>query len=108
MYVPNVYDRGAKEMMIQKLGGPEGLQQAIAQSWLTSYQVRPEVKARVDEYLMELNGYKSVDQVTPEVVQKHAMDKAYVQNLNVTLSLSAPKPDATQPWQRARKWEGRG
>ena len=76
-YVPNVYDRGAKELMIQKLGGPEGLQKAIAQSWLTSYRVRPEVKARVDEYLMELNGYKSVDQVTPEVVQKHAMDKAY-------------------------------
>lgn len=76
-YVPNVYDRGTKELMIQKLGGPEGLQQAIAQSWLTSYRVRPEVKARVDEYLMELNGYKSVDQVTPEVVQKHAMDKAY-------------------------------
>lgn len=76
-YVPNVYDRGAKELIMQKLGGPEGLQQAIAQSWLTSYRVRPEVKARVDEYLMELNGYKSVDQVTPEVVQKHAMDKAY-------------------------------
>ncbi len=76
-YVPNVYDRGAKELVMQKLGGPEGLQQAIAQSWLTSYRVRPEVKARVDEYLMELNGYKSVDQVTPEVVQKHAMDKAY-------------------------------
>ncbi|QEQ50446.1 internal (core) protein [Klebsiella phage vB_KpnP_IME335] len=76
-YVPNVYDRGAKELMMQKLGGPEGLQQAIAQSWLTSYRVRPEVKARVDEYLMELNGYKSVDQVTPGVVQKHAMDKAY-------------------------------
>ncbi|UPO42305.1 internal virion protein D [Klebsiella phage Kp11] len=76
-YVPNVYDRAAKELMTQKLGGPEGLQQAIAQSWLTSYRVRPEVKARVDEYLMELNGYKSVDQVTPEVVQKHAMDKAY-------------------------------
>ncbi|MFA8669437.1 transglycosylase SLT domain-containing protein [Escherichia coli] len=76
-YVPNVYDRAAKELMTQKLGGPEGLQQAIAQSWLTSYRARPEVKARVDEYLMELNGYKSVDQVTPEVVQKHAMDKAY-------------------------------
>lgn len=76
-YVPNVYDRAAKQLMTQKLGGPEGLQKAIAQSWLTSYRVRPEVKARVDEYLMELNGYKSVDQVTPEVVQKHAMDKAY-------------------------------
>lgn len=75
-YVPNVYDRSAKQLMTQQLG-PEGLQEAIAKSWLTSYHSRPEVKARVDEYLMELNGYKSVDQVTPEVVQKHAMDKAY-------------------------------
>ena len=75
-YVPNVYDRSVKQLMTQQLG-PEGLQEAIAKSWLTSYHSRPEVKARVDEYLMELNGYKSVDQVTPEVVQKHAMDKAY-------------------------------
>lgn len=75
-YVPNVYDRSAKMMMTQKLGA-EGLQEAISKSWLTSYRTRPEVKARVDEYLMELHGYKSVDQVTPEVVQKHAMDKAY-------------------------------
>lgn len=75
-YVPNVYDRSVKQLMIQRLG-PEGLQEAIAKSWLTSYHSRPEVKARVDEYLMELNGYKSAAEVTPEVVQKHAMDKAY-------------------------------
>ncbi|WYM31307.1 peptidoglycan transglycosylase [Citrobacter phage Citrof5] len=75
-YVPNVYDRSVKQLMTQQLG-PEGLQEAIAKSWLTSYHSRPEVKARVDEYLMELNGYKSVAEVTPEVVQKHAMDKAY-------------------------------
>lgn len=73
-YVPNVYDRAAKAGMIQKLGGPEGLQEAIAASWMTSYRVRPEVTKRVDEYLKELNG---VDKVTPEMVQKHAMDKAY-------------------------------
>ena len=73
-YVPNVYDRAAKAVMTQKLGGPEGLQNAIAASWLTSYKVRPEVAKRVDEYLMELNG---VDKVTPEMVKKHAMDKAY-------------------------------
>lgn len=76
-YVPNVYDRAAKQMVSQRLGGPEGLQKAIATSWLTSYRVRPEVKARVDEFLMEQNGFKTADQVTPEVVQKHAMDKAY-------------------------------
>lgn len=75
-YVPNVYDRSMKQMMVKELG-PEGLQEAIAKSWLTSYRVRPEVKARVDEYLMELNGLKTVQEVTPEMVQKHAMDKAY-------------------------------
>lgn len=73
-YVPNVYDAGVKKMMIQRMGGPEALQEAIAESWLTSYRSRPEVKKRVDEYLMELEG---VQEVTPEMVQKHAMDKAY-------------------------------
>lgn len=75
-YVPNVYDRSAKLAMVNKLGN-DGLQEAIALSWLTSYRSRPEVKARVDEYLMELNGLKSVQEVTPEMVHKHAMDKAY-------------------------------
>ncbi|ALA45099.1 internal virion protein with endolysin domain [Enterobacter phage phiEap-1] len=72
-YVPNVYDRATKQMFIQQYG-EEGLQNAIATSWLTSYRSRPEVKARVDEYLSELNGGA---EVTPEMVKKHAMDKAY-------------------------------
>lgn len=72
-YVPHVYDHGAKTLMIQQWGA-EGLQEAIAKSWLTSYRVRPEVKARVDEMLAELHG---VQEVTPEMVQKYAMDKAY-------------------------------
>ncbi|WWT40723.1 membrane-bound lytic murein transglycosylase F [Klebsiella phage 175003] len=77
-YVPNVYDRGAKELMMQKLGGPEGLQKAIAQSWLTSYRVRPEVKARVDEMLAEqLRAPQSAQVVTMDMVEKYAMDKAY-------------------------------
>lgn len=54
-YVPNVYDRAAKQLYAQRLGGAEGLQEAIAKSWLTSYHTRPEVKARVDEYLRELH-----------------------------------------------------
>ena len=33
-YVPNVYDRSAKQLMTQQLGA-EGLQEAIAKSWLT-------------------------------------------------------------------------
>lgn len=72
-YVPNVYDQAAKTMMIQRYGA-EGLQEAISKSWLTSYRTRPEVKTRVDEYLAELHG---VQEVTPEMVQKYAMDKAY-------------------------------
>lgn len=75
-YVPNVYDRTIKLYMVSRYGN-EGLQRAIAESWLTSYRARPEVKARVDEYLMELNGLKTVQEVTPDMVQKHAMDKAY-------------------------------
>lgn len=72
-YVPHVYDHGAKALMIQQWGA-EGLQEAIAKSWLTSYNIRPEVKTRVDEMLAELHG---VQEVTPEMVQKYAMDKAY-------------------------------
>lgn len=75
-YVPNVYDRAIKLYMVSRYGN-DGLQRAIAESWLTSYRARPEVKVRVDEYLMELNGLKTVQEVTPDMVQKHAMDKAY-------------------------------
>lgn len=72
-YVPHVYDRHAKAMMIQRYGA-EGLQEGIARSWMNSYVSRPEVKARVDEMLKEVHGVK---EVTPEMVEKYAMDKAY-------------------------------
>lgn len=72
-YVPNVYDRSTKALYVQQFGN-DGLQEMIASSWLTSYKSRPEVKARVDEYLSELNGGAAV---TPEMVLKHARDKAY-------------------------------
>ncbi|AIM41098.1 internal virion protein with endolysin domain [Escherichia phage CICC 80001] len=72
-YVPHVYDRHAKALMIQRYGA-EGLQEGITRSWMNSYVSRPEVKARVDEMLKELHGVK---EVTPEMVEKYAMDKAY-------------------------------
>ena len=72
-YVPHVYDRHAKALMIQRYGA-EGLQEGIARSWMNSYTSRPEVKARVDEMLKEVHG---VQEVTPEMVEKYAMDKAY-------------------------------
>ncbi|APD19654.1 internal virion protein with endolysin domain [Pectobacterium phage PP74] len=54
-YVPHVYSREAKQLYSQALGGSDGLQEAIAASWMTSYRSRPEVKARVDEFLRENN-----------------------------------------------------
>lgn len=72
-YVPHVYDRHAKALMIQRYGA-EGLQEGIARSWMNSYTSRPEVKARVDEMLKEAHGVK---EVTPDMVEKYAMDKAY-------------------------------
>lgn len=54
-YVPHVYSREAKQLYSQALGGSDGLQEAIAASWMTSYRSRPEVKARVDEYLKQVN-----------------------------------------------------
>ena len=72
-YVPHVYDRHAKALMIQRYGA-EGLQEGIARSWMNSYVSRPEVKVRVDDMLKEVHGVK---EVTPEMVEKYAMDKAY-------------------------------
>lgn len=72
-YIPNVYDRAAKAIKIKQYGN-DGLQEGIAGSMLASYDLRPATKARVDDYLKELHG---VDEVTPEMVRKYAMDKAY-------------------------------
>ncbi|CDM12563.1 Phage protein inside capsid D [Cronobacter phage Dev2] len=75
-YVPHVYSNQMKELYIKELGSPEALQEAIKKSWLTSYASRPEVKARVDEALMEAD-----PNLTPEglaaAVDKYANDKAY-------------------------------
>lgn len=75
-YVPHVYSREAKQLYSQALGGSDGLQEAIAASWMTSYRSRPEVKARVDEHLAETLGIDPKS-VTEEMVMKHASDKAY-------------------------------
>lgn len=75
-YVPHVYSNQMKQLFIKELGSPEALQEAIQKSWLTSYASRPEVKARVDEALMEAD-----PSLTPEglaaAVDKYANDKAY-------------------------------
>lgn len=75
-YVPHVYSNQMKQLFIKELGSPEALQEAIKKSWLTSYASRPEVKARVDEALMEAD-----PNLTPEglaaAVDKYANDKAY-------------------------------
>lgn len=72
-YVPHVYDKYAKALKIQRYGA-EGLQEGIARSWMCSYDLRPAVKARIDEALKEMHG---VEEVTHDMVYKYAMDKAY-------------------------------
>lgn len=54
-YVPHVYSREAKQLYSQALGGTDGLQEAVAGSLMASYHARPEVKARIDEYLREIH-----------------------------------------------------
>ncbi|QOC57666.1 putative internal virion protein D [Erwinia phage pEp_SNUABM_04] len=74
-YVPNVYSREAKMLMLNELGA-DGLQKAIKESWLTSYRVRPEVKKRVDEMIMESNPeMKPAD--LAKLVEEYAHRKAY-------------------------------
>jgi hypothetical protein len=52
-YIPNVYSSAAKLLQVQRLGGEEGLQHAIMESWLASYAARPAVRARVDNLLKD-------------------------------------------------------
>jgi hypothetical protein len=77
-YVPNVYDDAAKNLMVQRLGSKESLQDAIAESWLASYASRSHVKARIDKMIAEANPGKVM---TPADVQKaveeYARNKAY-------------------------------
>lgn len=76
-YIPRVYDTQSKNFYIQLLGSREAFQEAIAGSHLASYYLRPSTKARIDEHLMEVNGLKSVNDVTHDMVRKYAMDNAY-------------------------------
>lgn len=77
-YVPVVYSSQMKQLYIKELGSPEALQEAIKKSWLTSYASRPEVKARVDEMLAEqLRASQAAPEVTMDMVEKYANDKAY-------------------------------
>ena len=76
-YIPRVYDTQSKNLRIQQLGSREAFQEAIAESLLASYYLRPATKARIAEHLMEVNGLKSVNDVTHDMVRKYAMDNAY-------------------------------
>lgn len=64
-YIPNVYSSAAKALQVQRMGGEEGLQHAIMESWLASYAARPAVKTRVDNLLKD-----SVDSILAERVAK--------------------------------------
>ena len=64
-YIPNVYSSAAKLLQMQRMGGEEGLQHAIMESWLASYSARASVKTRVDNLLKD-----SVDEILAERVSK--------------------------------------
>lgn len=75
-YIPNVYDDTIVSGFRAKYGR-EGLQEGIARSWLAAAKSRPEVMTRAKEFIMEANKLKSVNDVTDEMVEKLARDKAY-------------------------------
>lgn len=79
-YIPNVYSSAAKNLSVQRFGSPEGLQEAIMESWLSSYAARSHVKARVDKYLKDravAEGKVLEDKALPEAVELYAKNKAY-------------------------------
>ncbi|MDP2747358.1 transglycosylase SLT domain-containing protein [Pseudomonas sp.] len=85
-YFPQRYSSAAKAQAIQRFGGEEGLQQAIAHSWMASYMSRPHVRQRVDKMIQEgfdkaNKGKPDAKPMTPEqlreAVEKYANDKAY-------------------------------
>lgn len=80
-YFPMRYSTAAKQDMIQRLGGAEGLQEAITRSWLASYAKRPATKARVDRMIEEKLKKDGLEKPTPEqireAVEKYARDKSY-------------------------------
>lgn len=84
-YFPQRYSASAKLIALQRFGSPEGLQDAIAHSWLASYMSRPQVKARVDKMLQErfeanAKGSPEAPAMTPEqlsdAVKQYAYSKA--------------------------------
>lgn len=85
-YFPQRYSSSAKIASIQRFGGEEGLQEAIAHSWMASYMSRPQVRQRVDKMIQEgfdkaNKGKPDAKPMTPEqlleAVEKYANDKAY-------------------------------
>jgi hypothetical protein len=78
-YIPNIYDDGAKLLQLQRFGGAEGLQKAIAESWMSSYLSRAAVKTRIDKMLkdmLEKEGKDATPEAIKEAVQTYARNKA--------------------------------
>ena len=80
-YFPQRYSTHAKQLMTQKLGGADELQEAIARSWLASYAKRPTTRTRVDQMVAEKLKAEGIQKPTAEQVKeaviKYAKDKAY-------------------------------
>ena len=66
-YFPVRYDDTAHSLWSRKLGGTEGLKEAIEESMMGSYHSDPHVKARVDQHVAEIGG----------TVEEYASKKAF-------------------------------
>lgn len=88
---PVVYNELKLAEYAEKFGGPEGLQQAIARSFMRSYMEDAQVKARVDEYLISIGSKDTPEQYAMKVaygIARHEEDLLDVGRLNMMLEQS--------------------
>lgn len=87
-YIPRVYDTQSKNLRIQQLGSRETFQEAIAESLIASYYLRPATKARVDAYLREVHADEF------EKATKGAQDAADAENFLRGAEAAPVMPDS--------------
>ncbi|MFL1495530.1 transglycosylase SLT domain-containing protein [Pseudomonas antarctica] len=96
-YFPNVYDRGARVLWSERLGGTDALQDAVRESMLRSYAGRPATRARVDAHITDLLNAEGVP-VTPQAIAQRVREYASAKSYGITQdnSLTTQAFDITQ------------
>lgn len=102
---PVVYNELRLAEYAEKFGGPEGLQQAIARSFMRSYLEDAQVKARVDEYLISIGSKDTPEQYAMKVaygIARHEEDLLDVGRLNMMLERSDFSTASTPDFRKMR------